>query len=307
MARFALLSRWSLLRRILATIGLVLVIAYPLGAFFILNSQLNVYRESISDESGWFLDSLKNSVAEQAVIGDYTAIDQILRTGATYRLVLELNYLDPDNNTLAATSSNTDARYPAWFRSWLDLPTRPIARKVEVGGQDYGTLKLWYSHVDFTNQLWLTLQRQAVLTGFVLCGVFFLIAMVLRHGLQPLMAVTEMAAKLRRGEYNGVAVSTQDAAPEIRETIEMFNEAALREAWLAHFAEIISMRAKAPRRIEEVLRLLCTRLNLDAACVNFRDADGLLQVPAVFSTRGLPAIDDWLPYADRVVEAATLV
>ena len=307
MARLALLSRWSLLGRILATIGLALAIIYPWGAFLSLNFQLSVYRTSITDESKWFLDSLKNSVAEQAVIGDYTAIDQILRAGATHRLALEINYTDRDGNTLAATTSQTDAIYPQWFRSWLDLPEQPIARKVEVGGQDYGTLTLWFSHTDFSNQLWASLQRQIGLTAFVLIGVFFLIALVLRHGLQPLMAVTEMAGKLRRGEYSGIAVSTHDAAPEIRETIEMFNDAALREAWLAHFAEIISLRATAPRRIEEVLRLLCTRLNLDAACVSFREADGLLQVPAVFATHNRPSIDDWLPFADRVVDTATLV
>ncbi|MBI5751152.1 MAG: PAS domain S-box protein [Hydrogenophilales bacterium] len=307
MPRFALLSRWSLLGRILAAIGLVLAIAYPWGVFLFLNSQLDVYRTSIADESKWFLDSLKNSVAEQAVIGDYTAIDQTLRAGATHRHVLEINFTDRDGNTLAATSPQAEAHYPKWFRSWLDLPDRPIARKVEVGGQDYGTLTLWFSHTDFSNQLWTSLQRQTGLSGFVLIGVFFLIALVLRHGLQPLMAVTDMACKLRRGEYGGVAVSTRDAAPEIRETIEMFNDAALREAWLAHFAEIISMRATAPRRIEAVLRLLCTRLNLDAACVSFSDADGLLQIPAVFSTRSRPDVDDWLPYAERVVETVTLV
>jgi len=307
MARFALLSRWSLLGRILATIGLALAIIYPWGAFLSLNFQLSVYRTSITDESKWFLDSLKNSVAEQAVIGDYTAIDQILRAGATHRLVLEINYTDRDGNTLAATSPQTDIKYPQWFRSWLALPERPIARKVEIGGQDYGTLTLWFSHTDFSNQLWLSLQRQIGLTAFVLIGVFFLIALVLRHGLHPLMAVTEMAGKLRRGDYNGITVSTQNAAPEIRETIEMFNDAAQREAWLAQFAEITSWRATAPRRIEAVLRLVCTRLNLDAACVSFRDADGLLQVPAVFATRSRPSVDDWLPYADRVVETATLV
>lgn len=307
MPRSALLSRWSLLGRILGTIGLVLAIAYPWGVFLFLNSQLNVYRTNITDESKWFLNSLKTSVAEQAVIGDYTAIDQILRAGATHRLVLEINYSDRDGNTLAATSPQTDPSYPQWFRSWLDLSNRPIAAKVEVGGQDYGTLTLWLSHSDFSNQLWTSLQRQTGLTGFVLIGIFFLIALVLRHGLQPLMAVTKMAGRLRRGEYTGVAVSTQAAAPEIRETIEMFNDAALREAWLAHFAEIISLRATAPRRIEEVLRLLCTRLNLDAACVSFREADGLLQVPAVFSTHGRPPIGDWLPYAERVVKTATLV
>ncbi len=307
MPRSALLSRWSLLGRILAAIALMLAIAYPWGAFLFLNSQIDIYRTNLADESKWFMESLKNSVAEQAVIGDYTAIEQILRAGATHRAVLEISYTDRDGNTLAATSPQSQARYPAWFRSWLDLPDRPVARKVELGGYDYGALTLWFSHTEFSNQIWSNLQRQTGLAGLTLCAVFFLIALVLRHGLKPLMAVTEMAGKLRRGEYDGVAVSARDAAPEIRETIEMFNDAALREAWLAHFAGIISMRAKAPRRIEEVLRLLCTRLNLDAACVSFRDAEDLLQVPAVFSVRSRPPIGDWLPYAERVAQTATPV
>ena len=96
MPRLALLSRWSLLSRILATIALVLLIAYPWGAFLLLNPQINVYRANIAHESKWFFDSLKGSVADQAVIGDYTAIEQILRTGATNQLVLKLQYTDRD-------------------------------------------------------------------------------------------------------------------------------------------------------------------------------------------------------------------
>jgi PAS domain S-box-containing protein len=264
-------KRLSLTTRILLMMGLTLVLSYPVSIFLLIDSQLTLYRDAAAEDLSTTLGTLERMVGEQVVIGDYALIEQILRARARHSHFLELDFTDSDGNVIAVTSPQRPARYPGWFRNWFNLPERPVARDITIGGRNYGRVTLWPSHVGFYNHVW----RGVVQQGAVVLGagiaLFVFVALVLRRGLQPLRVTTELALSLRRGEYQCLAVPPGSAAPEIRDTIATFNDAASREAWLARFAEIISGSEPSMTKVQSVMRLLCARLDMDGAVLAWDD------------------------------------
>jgi len=301
------LSKISLLTRLLGVTGAILLVLYPLATYLFITSEVRLYRGLVADHSAATLESITQAVIEQAVVGDYTTIEQMLKARVAHVPFTEFTFTDPDGGKVRVQSVPPTLTSPAWFYRYLSLPNETIEQQVILGDVHYGKLRASISHVPFINQAWADVISQLTIIGSAILVLFGVMAFTLRNGLRPLQVVTQMAHKLKLGEHQGPVASSLNAAPEIRETIETFNAAVSREAWLADFAEITAQRSKAQRRIDDVLRLVCMRLQLDAVCISFREMDGLLQVPDIFAVSQRPLMDDWLGLADAVIAREVMV
>ncbi len=301
------LGKISLLTRLLGVTGVILLVIYPLATYLFINSEVRLYRGMVADHSAATLESITQAVIEQAVVGDYTTIEQMLKARVAHAPFTAFTFTDPDGGKVRVQSVPPTLTSPTWFYRYLSLPDETIEQQVMLGDVHYGRLRASISHVQFINQAWADVISQLTIIGSAILVLFGVMAFTLRNGLRPLQVVTQMAHKLKQGEHQGPVASSLNAAPEIRETIETFNAAVNREAWLADFAEITAQRSKAQRRIDDVLRLVCMRLQLDAACISFREMDGLLQVPGIFAVSQRPLLDDWLGFADAVIAREVMV
>lgn len=297
------LSRISLLARLLGATGIILLAMYPLATSLFITSEVKLYRELVADQSSATLKALTNTVGEQAVIGDYTTIEQVLKARVAHKPFVSFTFTDPDGGMIRTQSSPPALNSPPWFAHLLALPQHAIEHEVILGGVNYGKLQAEISHTAFINQAWDDVIHQLLIIGTAILVLFGVMALTLRNGLLPLAMATQMARKLKQGELQTQDVSVENAAPEIRETVETFNAAVGREAWLADFAAITTQRSKPHQRIQEVLRLVCVRLELDAACISFREKDGLLHIPAIVAMTGRPLMEDWIGFADEVMES----
>lgn len=294
------LRRISLIARILIMVGTTLALAYPVSVFLFTQSELAFYRATSEHELTVALDTLEKSIGEQAVIGDYALIEQILHARVRRSHFIEIDYSDVDGNVVTVTAPQPVAVYPAWFRSWFDLPDRPIFRAVVVGGKEYGQITVWMSHVEFRNQIWGMMLQQVALVAGVGIILFVAIAWVLRRSLIPLRTATELALGLRRGEYQCLAYSPWNAAPEIRDTLATFNDAATREAWFARFAEIISSTDTPVRKVRSVLALLCARLDMQGAVLAYQTSGGEFAVKTEYFAHEQAEKMEWEIWAARV-------
>lgn len=294
------LKRTSLLSRLLIVTGLVLTLTYPLIAWLFVASEVRIYRGLVANQAQVALQVLANSVGEQAVVGDYTLIEHMLKARVAYGPYVAFVYRDREGGRVLAQAPSLPPASPAWFRHIANLPDMEMSQDVVVGGRRYGELQVSISHSRFLDRSWHDLLGQMAILGGAMLLIFGAIALTLRSGMRPLVAATEMARQLKRGEYGLVQSLPSHIAPEIRETIDTFNDAANREAWLAEFADITTRRTTRSRRMYEVLCLICNRLGLDAACLSYREPDGLLQVPAVFARFQRPEINTWKSLADEV-------
>ena len=296
------LRRLSLLARILIVVGIVIALSFPIRFLLFAHSEVELYRATLENHVHIVLDTLEQSIGEQAVIGDYAAIQQIIETRVRDSKLVEVDYTDQGGNSVVATDPQPDANYPDSFRAWLDLPEKPVSRKIVVGGRDYGEVTIWLSHKAFANHMWKTALQQLLLGVPVAMALFAVIALTLRHGLRPLRVVGELASSLRNGEYQCLSLPMGSAAPEIRDTIATFNDAASREAWLARFAEIISGQSAGETKIREVMKLVCARLGMDAAVLSYRDESGGTVVGAAFYAVPDAECWYWQGYAAKVCE-----
>lgn len=294
------LRRLSLIARILIMVGLTLALTYPVSVFLFINSELAFYRTSSDNELTVALDMMEKSIGEQVVIGDYALIEQILRARVRHSHFLEINYSDADGNVVTATDPQPAARYPNWFRSWFDLADKPVSRAIIVGGKEYGQVTVWMSHIEFRNQVWKIMVQQVALVAGVGVILFIAIAWVLKRSLMPLRTATELALSLRRGEYQCLASSPENAAPEIRDTLATFNDAATREAWLARFAEIISDVESPTRKVQSVMALLCARLDMQGAVLAYQAPTGGFAIKAEYFADGKGTQLEWQARAAQV-------
>jgi len=297
------ISNISLLARLLSATGIILLVMYPLATSLFIASEVKLYRDLVADQASATLKTLINTVGEQAVIGDYTTIEQVLKARVVHKPFVAFTFTDPDGGKIRTQSNPQPLSSPPWFSRMLALPDQSIEHNVVLGGVNYGRLQAEITHTQFINQAWEDVIDQLLIVGTAILVLFGVIALTLRNGLRPLELATQMAHKLKLGEQQVPLISTEFAAPEIRETVETFNAAVSREAWLADFAAITAQRSKAQHRIQQVLHLVCARLQLDAASISYREHDGLLQIPCVFSLSERPPLEDWLAFADEVMES----
>lgn len=298
----ARLSRLSLVTRILIMVGVALALTYPASVFLFINSELAFYRATNENELTVALDTMEQSIGEQVVIGDYALIEQILRARVRHSRFIEIDYSDNEGSVVTATDPQPAASYPDWFRSWFDLSDKPVYRIIAIGGKEYGRVTVWMSHIAFRNQVWHAMRQQVALFIGVGITLFIVVAWVLRHSLRPLHTATELALSLRRGEYQCLASSPENAAPEIRDTLATFNDAATREAWLARFVEITSSVDSPVRKARSVMALLCARLDMQGAVLAYQAPDGGFAVKVEYFTDRQAANLEWAGSAARVAD-----
>lgn len=294
-------AQLTLVKRVLLITTTVLLAGYLAGAYVFVNSQIAIYRATILEETRARLDLMAAQVSEQAVIGDYTAIEQMLRTWSRNGHYLELDYLDATGNTISVTQAPEVKRYPNWFRQWVDLPGTPQVRPIQVGGQDYGSVQIWVSHVNFMNGLWGAVVRQIVLAVVMVGALLAIFVVVIRQSLQPLAEVRRMANDVEHGKLVE-APMLRAASPEVRETIATFNKAVLREAWLGRFLEITAMETTPLAKVEAVLGMLNQRLHLASSNVGWRDGKGQFQLGMSVPRRPPWEVKGWVIWLDAAIE-----
>lgn len=217
-------TRLSLASRLM----MVAVLAMLLGGVSLLyitaRSMADRYHAELAEQLNDGLDSLSIVLGEQAVVGDYATIQQILEGRVKRRNVSLAGWADADGKSLVARGKPIPSQAPDWFAGWVGSPHFDGERNLEVGGQSYGKIFLRLTTAPTVNQIWHTLvwQLRIILLGGTLF--FVLSALSLRYGLRPLYKLTQGAARFGQGDYS-VRIAPC-GVPEILPSIHAFNDMA---------------------------------------------------------------------------------
>ena len=220
------LGRLSLFQRILIPAAFLFLTGYPLIVYTAVKSMMIYHQTTISDETALMFDALEKQTAEQVVIGDYTLIHNLLRDRLKRGAFKRLAFTDSEGHSLVAQREEVNLESPDWFNRWLDIPEQPISREVKIGGRLYGTISAQLSHSEFHNEIWENIVKQIwiAVTGGILF--FISVSFIIRSSLKPLRNVQEIARKAASGDVSVTVQVSDGSAPEIREAITLFNEAA---------------------------------------------------------------------------------
>ncbi|MES2957485.1 MAG: ATP-binding protein [Pseudomonadota bacterium] len=170
------------------------------------------------------IDALAPLIADQAVIGDYAVIQQILGARTQAKAIHAIEWTDRRGATVKSTDTARSAAAPAWFSQRLGIDPPVVHQDLVVGGVGYGRLSVRMTAAPALDHVWGSFKAGAVILAFALGVNLLLILVVLRMGLRPLAALNRGTQRLGAGDHS---VRIEPAGPpEVRETIAVFNSAA---------------------------------------------------------------------------------
>ena len=225
------LSQLSLVGRIFLAISAVFLVSYFILLLVYLDKSVSLQRESVAEEMEATLGMLERGIAEQAVVGDYTAIAHLLDNRARQGRFETLFFVDwQSQNRITAEMPTITEDYPSWFGHWLLPPPEPRMREIVVGTVHYGMLAALPSYNHFANRLWQNTLTFIELGLAVMALMLLASSWVLRRGLRPLATLRQAAGSMLTNATVEPIRLHALAPPEISTAITAFNDVMAREA-----------------------------------------------------------------------------
>jgi PAS domain S-box-containing protein len=170
------------------------------------------------------LQFLAPLVADQAVLGDYAAIEQLLKQQTRKLEILQLTWTDKSGRNLKAYEESETLLAPKWFTALVPIGHVEASFEVQSGGADYGSLYGEMSRNPASNRLWSQFVHQLQIVFATLLLTLQVIWLIFRGNLGTLRMLALSANRFSSGEH-AVRVKS-DGAPEVRTAADAFNNMA---------------------------------------------------------------------------------
>ncbi len=203
-------------------------------------------------------------VADQALVGDYAAIQQVLKNQVQKAEVESLRWTDRGGRTIAVHDQAALPIAPFWF-SWLvDIEVSEESVDVTAGGVGYGKLSGQMTPIRALNRLWEQFVKQLQIVAATLFLMLQFIWLIFRRNLGTLHNLAEGADRFSQGDHS-VRIKP-DGAPEVRLAAEAFNN-------MANSTENV---LTSLGRSESKNRLLATIVEQSSEAIWTKDKNGIV-------------------------------
>ena len=218
-------SRLSLLKRLLLALGALILVGATLELYFMVRNGGAAYHSQQVEQARELSQFLSPLFAEQAVIGDYATIQQMLASQANdHKHVRRIEWIGANDRELSADGANIAPKAPRWFAALADIPPLMESTDVLLGGQNYGKMVVSFAPTAAENSLWDQFTDQ-VLERILLVALFFLtIILILRANLTTVDRLAQGADRFSDGDH-AVRIPVH-GAPEVRAAAHAFNNMA---------------------------------------------------------------------------------
>jgi PAS domain S-box-containing protein len=249
-------ARWGLLQRIAVVQGALLLSAAALAIGLLTYQHRG---ETIADQKGkarLLLLVVSPLVAEQAVVGDYASIKQLLeRQANVYSNISSLLWARSGVEEVAVKRNPAATAAPAWFERLVNFPVIRHSIPISLGGMDYGTLDVALDQTLAVNELWQEFAYYALVSSGAAVTLLLALLLVLRGNLLVLRNLASAADKFSQGEYE-VRINTEGAR-EVHDAAAAFNNMADRiQQLLANLSESQFMVREQLHFTEELIEAL---------------------------------------------------
>jgi methyl-accepting chemotaxis protein len=163
-------------------------------------------------------------VADQAVLGDYAAIGQLLNAQAKKLEILELTWTDKNGRKLEGKDAPDRREAPSWFTTIVPIDRVEATLDVTAGGASYGTVRGVMNSIPASNRLWLQFVHQLQIVLATLLLMLQIIWLIFRGNLGTLRMLAISANRFSQGDHAVRVEAT--GAPEVRSAAEAFNNMA---------------------------------------------------------------------------------
>src|SRR5262245_54337254 len=215
---------WGLIPRLMFAVGSAIIAAGGVQTALLVAEGAAEHSGRLAREQSETLAFLAPLIADQALLGDYEAISQLLKNqvpkGQTDRFV----FTDRDGKSVIAQDLPDKLDAPNWFAYLAAIDTSEKAIPVTAGGVTYGTLSATMTPIKSYNRLWQQFLKQLQIVAVTLFLMLQFIWLIFRGNLGTLRMLAEGANRFSQGDH-AVRIESE-GAPEVQLAAEAFNNMA---------------------------------------------------------------------------------
>ncbi len=286
-------SQWGLVPRLMFAVGLAIIIGGSVQTFLFVADGAAEHSLRLKRELTETLTFLAPLVADQALVGDYAAIEQLLKKQVTKGEMDRFEWIDNQGRKIAAQDVPDKLNAPRWFTVIAAIGVADEAVDVTAGGVGYGTLLAKMTPVKTQNRLWLQFVKQVQILAVTLFLMLQFIWLIFRGNLGTLRMLAEGANRFSQGDH-AVRIRAEGST-EVRVAAEAFNNMANNtESLLASLSDSESKNKLLATIVEQSSEAIWTE-NIAGAVTSWNDGAaamfGYSQIDAIGHTLKIGASD----------------
>ncbi|MEY3475305.1 MAG: hypothetical protein RL087_1763, partial [Pseudomonadota bacterium] len=242
--------------------GVTLLVFFSGGLALFLAAQYEELVEEKQQSGVMIIELAAQTVRDSAVIGDYDTLQRTLEVAVQGSIFSKASFLDLSGGRVEAVSFDKPrAVAPAWFANWVASKFFEVNLAVNVGGKDYGVLRLTYDAPYVAGDLWsLTLIALGGAAASLLLGLVP-IQILLKRWLGGLDRVRDYERAMAAGTLDASSLRIDGAPQEVQSVIDVFRRT----------SELIRERESSRRALDN------QKFALDQhAIVSMTDLDGCI-------------------------------
>ncbi len=218
-------NRLGIVPRLMVGVGLAIAFGGGIQTYLNVAGNAAAVSERHRDELTETLEILAPLVADQAVIGSYDTIQQLLRAQVRKKKDLAvLSWTDAGGAKLSAQDDPTRSEAPAWFSIIAPIDAVEATHKIVIGGVGYGSVYGKMTRSRASNLLWTEFIRHVQTLSVTLLLMLQLIWLIFRGNLGTLRMLAVSANRFSRGDHSTRV--QPGGAPEVVAAAVAFNDMA---------------------------------------------------------------------------------
>jgi PAS domain S-box-containing protein len=217
-------KNWGLIPRLMLAVGIAIIAAGGVQTALLVAEGAAEHSARLGREQKETLAFIAPLVADQALVGEYAAIEQLLKNQVRRGEVDRFTWIDKEGKRIVAQDLPDKLDAPTWFARVAAIEHEEQNIEVTAGGVGYGTLTATMSPVRAHNRLWQQFVKQLQIVAVTLFLMLQFIWLIFRGNLGTLRMLAEGANRFSRGDH-AVRIDAE-GAPEVQLAAEAFNNMA---------------------------------------------------------------------------------
>jgi PAS domain S-box-containing protein len=217
-------ANWGLVSRLMFAVGLAIVAGGGVQTYLFVVEGAADHSARLEREMRETMVFISPLIADQAILGEYEAISQLLKNQVQRGETDRFEWTDTAGKTIVAQDVEVKRETPLWFLAIAKIRHVEGDFAIEVGGVGYGTLHTKMTSIQAGNRLWAQFVKQLQIVFVTLLLMLQFIWLIFRSNLGTLRMLAEGANRFSQGDH-AVRIESK-GAPEVRLAADAFNEMA---------------------------------------------------------------------------------
>ena len=217
-------KNWGLVSRLMLAVGIAIITGGGVQTALLVAEGAAEHSSRLKRELNETLTFMAPLIADQALVGEYAVIGQLLNNQVRKGEVEGFQWMDKDGRKLVASDKPDVLDAPKWFTAVAAIDRAEESIEVTAGGVGYGRLQAMMTTTKAYNRLWQQFVKQLQIVAVTLFLMLQFIWLIFRGNLGTLRMLAEGANRFSQGDY---AVRIEpEGSPEVSSAAEAFNNMA---------------------------------------------------------------------------------